>query len=142
MDLPAALNIKMDDRKKITVSRCAIVFVGICGILMAALSSETVAIIATLGWGTIMSITLPLFVIGCTWKKANCKGMTAAAFCAMVLNIAGLVASQLLHVKFPKQLPWYMWVIMIDVVVGVFGSLLTAKKDQKNEKLVDMALEL
>ena len=142
VDLPAALNIKMDDRKKITVSRCAIVFVGICGILMAALSSETVAIIATLGWGTIMSITLPLFVIGCTWKKANCKGMTAAAFCAMVLNIAGLVASQLLHVKFPKQLPWYMWVIMIDVVVGVFGSLLTAKKDQKNEKLVDMALEL
>lgn len=140
VDLLGALNVKMSDKQKITASRIAICFVGLCGIFMAALSSETVAIIATLGWGTIMSITLPLFVIGCTWKKANCKGMTAAAFCAMVLNILGLVLSQIVKVTFPKQMPWYMWVIMIDVCVGVFGSLLTRKKDEKLDTLVEAAL--
>lgn len=140
VDLLGALNFKMSDAQKVHASRVAIVIVGVCGIMMAALSSETVAIIATLGWGTIMSITLPLFVIGCSWKKANCKGMTAAAFCAMVLNIAGLVTSQLMHVVYPKQLPWYMWVIMIDVVVGVFGSLLTQKKEDKLDPVIDAAL--
>lgn len=140
IDLLGALNVKMDDRQKIHISRVAIIIVGICGIFMAALSSDTVAIIASLGWGTIMSITLPLFIIGCGWKKANCKGMTAAAFVAMVGNIVGFVTTQFMGVVYPKQMPWYMWVIMLSVSVGVFFSIATSKESERLDPKVEAAL--
>lgn len=140
IDLLSALNVKLDDRHKILLSRCAIIFVGLCGITMAALSSDTVAIIASLGWGTIMSITLPLFVIGCAWKRANCKGMTAAALVALIGNVIGFVTTQFMGVVYPKAMPWYMWVIMASVSVGVFGSLLMEDKEKRLSSLVESAL--
>ncbi len=143
IDLSSALNFKMSDAQKIKISRIAIVIVGIGGIFMAALSSETVAIIASLGWGTIVSINLPIFVIGCAWKKATRKGMTAAAFAAMVGNVIGLVTTQLMKITYPKGMPWYMWVICISVMIGVFGSLATYNKDSdKVSPGIEAALNL
>ena len=133
IDLLASFNVKFNDRQKINASRIAIACVGILGVMMAALSSETIAILGTLGYATILNINLPLFVIGCSWKKATRKGMTAAAIVACAGQIFGFVSTNFMNMTYPWSLPWYMWVIALTMIVAVFGSLLT--QDEKEIRL-------
>lgn len=132
IDLLSCFNLKFNDAQKINASRIAIACVGLLGVIMAALSSETIAILGTLGYATILNINLPLFVIGCSWKRATRKGMTAAAVIACVGQIFGFISTNFMNMTYPWSLPWYMWVIALTMVAAVFGSLLTQDEKEKN----------
>ncbi|MBQ6482346.1 MAG: hypothetical protein IJI45_14625 [Anaerolineaceae bacterium] len=132
IDFTSSLGFKFDDSRKITASRIAIAIVGLFGVLMATFSSETIAILGTLGYATIGCINFPLFVIGCSWKRATRKGMTAAALIAMIGNIFGF-CTNFINISFPKGLPWYMWVIALTMIAAIIGSLLT--QDEKETTL-------
>lgn len=141
-DFLSSFGFKFKDKTQIAITRSAIVLVGLLAILLASFSGETVAMLAALGWATFVSVTLPVFVIGLVWKKANEKGMTTAAVVALIGNFIGMISLRM-NVKWPKGLPWYMYLITVTVFIGVFVSLATYKKETDGvNKYVEAALRL
>lgn len=142
-DLWSCFGKRLEGKQQIRVSRIAICVVGIIGILFASYSTQGIALLAALGWGTLMSITLPIFVIGLVWKKANEKGMTAAAVCSVVLNLCGLFMASNKSISWPQGMAWYTYAIVISVVVGILGSYFTYNADvDAIEKNVMKAMEM
>ncbi|UUX35076.1 sodium:solute symporter family transporter [Fundicoccus culcitae] len=124
-DVLQCLGFKFDEKKQIKVSRVAIVFVGVASILLAAFSSDTVALLGSLGWATFMTLYIPLILIGLIWKKANKTGMLAAAIIALVGNIIGMLLPLFVDIQWPFGLPWSVYLMAITTFVGVYVSYLT-----------------
>jgi len=135
-DLLSCFNIKFEDKKQIQAYRIAIAVLGLIGIVVASTNSEMVITLGFLGWGTLMTVNLPVFVIGMVWKRATQKGMMFASVSAFVLNIISLVLNQCGFV-WPGGLPWYMYVIAFTTVSCILVSFLTydEKKDRLDKKL-------
>ncbi|MCR3955469.1 MAG: hypothetical protein NUK57_04175 [Gudongella sp.] len=135
-DLPSAFGKEFkSEEKQMKVAQITIFGIGILSILFSLTSAEMVAILGTFGWGTLMSGTFPVFIIGLLWKGANSKGVTAGLLLSLVLNIASLMG-----MAWPGALPWYVNVIAISIFATVFISLFT-KEDHMNEKL-DLVMDL
>lgn len=134
-DIPAALGIKMTDDKQIKYARIATLLIGTASILFSITQGEAVAILGTFGWGTLMSATFPVFILGLLWKRANEKGVVAGSVVALVLNIISFMGF-----KWPSTFPWYFNVITIAIVVTVVVSLATKeeKLDRKVEAVIDL----
>ena len=141
--LSCFLKEKLPEKKQMAVSRAAIVLVGICALLFASFSKQGITLIGALGWGTMVSATLPVLVIGVSWKKANAKGMMAASISAVILNIAGMIAASNSNIKWPQGLAWYFYVIVVAVVLGVVVSYFTYdEKKDRLERNVDIAISM
>ncbi|MCG8484379.1 MAG: sodium:proline symporter, partial [Clostridia bacterium] len=133
-DLPSALGKKIAPEKQINVSRITMLVLGLIAILFSLTSAEMVAILGTFGWGTLMSGTFPVFIIGLLWKGANGKGVAAGISVALVLNLLSLTGF-----KWPGALPWYFNVITIAVAITIFVSLATHEKlDSRVEAVIDL----
>lgn len=103
----------------------SIVFVGVASILLAAFSKDTVALLGALGWATFMTLYIPLILIGLIWKKANAKGMLAAAVIALLGNILGMLLPIFVEIEWPFGLPWSIYLMAITTCVGVYVSYAT-----------------
>lgn len=134
-DLPAALGIEIPQNKQINVSRIFMIILGIASIVISIRSSEMVAILGTFGWGTLVSATFPVFVIGLLWERANEKGVLAGIAVSFVLNLLALTPIQL-----PGGLPAYFNTIAISIAVTIFVSLLTPKQElsPKMKKVIEL----
>ncbi|SHJ81288.1 Na+/proline symporter [Paramaledivibacter caminithermalis DSM 15212] len=123
-DLPSAFGYRFSSEKQMKISRITIFVLGVLSILFALTSSEMVAILGTFGWGTLMSATFPVFIIGLLWKKASSQGVLAGLITALGLNIISLILVRT-GFKWPGALPWYVNVITASIAVTVFISLFT-----------------
>lgn len=141
-DLPSALGYTFTSEKQIKISRITIFILGIFAILFSLTSGEMVAILGTFGWGTLMSATFPVFVIGLLWKKASSQGVLSGLTVALILNIISLILTRT-GFQWPGGMPWYVNVITASIVVTVVISLFT-KDSTENEmdKKVEMVIDL
>jgi Na+/proline symporter len=141
-DLPSALGYKFTPEKQVSISRVTTFILGICAIVFALTGSEMVAILGTFGWGTLMSATFPVFIVGLLWKKASSQGVLCGLSVALVLNLICLVLVRT-GFKWPGGLPWYFNVIAAAVAVTVFVSLFTKgatgeELDKRVEAVIDL----
>jgi len=141
-DLPSALGLKLEIKKQINLSRAMTVVIGICAIVFALTSGEAVAILGTFGWGTLMSASFPVFIIGLLWKGASSKGVFAGLASALVMNVGALLMNQS-GFKWPGGMPWYVNVITLAIVITVAVSLATKKDaEEKLEPKVELVIDL
>ena len=123
-DLPAALGIKIAPEKQIGVSRVFMFILGAIAIVVSIYSSEMVALLGTFGWGTLVSATFPIFVVGLLWDRCTEAGALVGIAYACVFNILPLVTG----FAYPSALPGYFLTSAIAVALTVIVSLLTPKQ--------------
>lgn len=138
-DVLSSINIRLDERKQIFAYRVAIAVLGVVGILVASLNSEMVIVLGFLGWGMLMTITMPVFVIGMSWKGVTKTGVLCAALSAFILDVIALILN-ISGFVWPAGLPWYMYVICFTTVTCIVVSMLTKKDkmDRKIETVLDL----
>lgn len=130
VDILSSLGVKQNDKQQIKTYQAMIAVVGIVAILIASFSGEAVAILGALGWATFMTIFIPVVVIGFFWKKANAKGMGAAAVVALLGNFIGLFIENFTDITLPYGLPWYIYLMTLTTIVGVVVSYATYNREQ------------
>ena len=131
-DLPNALGIRIAPEKQVGISRTFMVVLGLVAIVVSIYSAEMVAILGTFGWGTLVSGTFPVFVVGLLWERANEKGVLVGISISFILNILSL-----LKFKWPGGLPSYVSITAIAIASTIFISLMTPKQElSKNMKEV------
>ncbi len=123
-DLPSALGIKIAPDKQITVSRVFMFILGAIAIVVSVYSSEMVALLGTFGWGTLVSATFPVFVVGLLWDRCSEAGALAGIAYSFVFNILPLVTG----FAYPSALPAYFITSAIAVALTVVVSLFTKVK--------------
>ncbi len=131
-DLPSALNINLSPAKQMRTAKMMTFIIGIIAIFFALSSGEAVAILGTFGWGTLMSATFPVFIIGLLWKGASSEGVFVGLIAAFIGNVTALILN-FNGFKWPGGLPWYVNIITLSIVVTVVVSLFT--KGSSNERL-------
>lgn len=122
-DLPSALGIKIAPEKQISVSRIFMFILGAIAIVVSIYSSEMVALLGTFGWGTLVSATFPIFVVGLLWDRCTEQGALVGIAYSCIFNILPLVTS----FAYPSSLPGYFLTSAIAVALTVVVSLLTSK---------------
>jgi len=141
-DLPSALGFELAPERQVAVSRVAVVVLGLAAIAFALGSGELVAILGAFGFGTLMSATYPVFVIGLLWKGASRQGVFAGLLVALVYNVVSLVLDRQ-GFRYPGGVPWYLNVVAAACVVTIVGSLLTRRSargelDPRVEAAIDL----
>lgn len=122
-DLPSALGIKIAPEKQISVSRVFMFILGAVAIVVSIYSSEMVALLGTFGWGTLVSATFPVFVVGLLWDRCTEAGALVGIAYSFVFNILPLVTG----FAYPSALPGYFLTSAIAIALTVVVSLLTPK---------------
>lgn len=122
-DLPSALGIKINSEKQISVSRMFMFILGAVAIVVSIYSSEMVALLGTFGWGTLVSATFPIFVVGLLWDRCTEQGALVGIAYSFIFNILPLVTG----FAYPSALPGYAITSAIAVALTVVVSLLTPK---------------
>jgi Na+/proline symporter len=141
-DLPGALGRESTPEAQVRRSRVAVLVMGLGSVAFAVTSGEMVAILGTFGWGTLMSATFPVFVIGLLWRRATARGVTAGLVVSLVLNVAALVLNQV-GFKWPGGLPWYVGVVAASIAVAVVASLLLPEPPHRQlDERVEAAMAL
>ncbi|HOX33045.1 MAG TPA: hypothetical protein PLB91_11990 [Spirochaetales bacterium] len=142
-DLPEALGMrKPSDKEQISRFRVMMGVLGVISVAVALTNDSMVAILGTFGWGTLMSATFPVFVLGLLWKGASKEGVACGISVALVLNILCFALVQQ-KFKFPGGMPWYFNVIVASIVVTILVSLFTKGAAGKNlDKAVEKVIEL
>lgn len=114
-DLTSALGIKIAPEKQINVSRVFMFVLGAVSIVVSIYSTEMVALLGTFGWGTLVSGTFPVFVLGLLWERCNEKGVMCGVAVSLVFNIIPFFGF-----KFPSALPGYF--ITSALAVARYGG--------------------
>ena len=147
-DLPGSLGIAITPVRQVTVSRIAMLVMGLAAIGFAALSGDMVAILGTYGFGTLAAATFPIFVIGLLWSRASSRGVMLGMLTALITTLGG-VGIELLkrfglsEFAWPGGVPWYVFVLTASVVVTIAASLLDRPStDEQLDRRVRMALDL
>ncbi|GHS86037.1 proline permease [Synergistales bacterium] len=122
-DLPSALGFKIPKEKQVSVSRMFMFILGGASIIISIYSTQMVALLGTFGWGTLVSATFPVFVIGLLWERANEAGVMCGIAASFVLNILSLTSF-----VWPGGLPAYFNVSAISIAITVVVSLITPKQ--------------
>lgn len=120
-DLPSALGIKIAPEKQIAISRIFMIILGVVSIVVSVFSSEMVGLLGTFGWGTLVSGTFPVFVVGLLWDRCNTKGVIAGLAYSVVFNILPLVTP----FAYPSSLPGYFITSAVAITLTVVVSLVT-----------------
>ena len=123
-DLTSALGIKIAPEKQINVSRVFMFVLGAVSIVVSIYSTEMVALLGTFGWGTLVSGTFPVFVLGLLWERCNEKGVMCGVAVSLVFNIIPFFGF-----KFPSALPGYFITSALAVAVTVVVSIIVPKKE-------------
>lgn len=131
-DLPSALGIKIAPEKQIKVSRIFMFILGAIAIVVSIYSSEMVALLGTFGWGTLVSATFPIFVVGLLWDRCTTAGALTGIAYSFVFNILPLVTS----FTYPSTLPAYFITSAVAVALTVIVSLFTKPKLNEASKAV------
>ena len=124
-DLPAALGIRIKTEKQVAVSRIFMFVLGIVAIVVSVYSSELVGLLGTFGWGTLVSGTFPVFVVGLLWERCNETGVIAGLGYSVIFNILPLVTG----FAYPSALPGYFITTAVSMALTVIVSLITPKKE-------------
>lgn len=100
------------------------------------------AILGAFGFGTLMSATYPVFVIGLLWKGASRQGVFAGLLVALAYNVVSLVLDRQ-GFRYPGGVPWYLNVVAAACVVTIVVSLATrrsarAELDPRVEAAIDL----
>lgn len=125
-DLPSALGAHIEPSKQMKISKIFMFVLGAVAILVSISSSEMVAILGTFGWGTLVSGTFPVFVIGLLWDRANAKGVIVGLAYALVFNLLPLIPG--INFAYPSTLPSYFITSAIAVALTVVISLFCKKE--------------
>lgn len=131
-DLPSALGIKIKPEKQIRVSRIFMFILGAIAIVVSIYSSEMVALLGTFGWGTLVSATFPIFVVGLLWDRCTSAGALTGIAYSFVFNILPLVTD----FAYPSDLPGYFITSAVAVALTVVVSLFTKPKLNEESKMV------
>ena len=123
-DLPSALGIKIAPEKQIAISRIFMIILGVVSIVVSVFSSEMVGLLGTFGWGTLVSGTFPVFVVGLLWDRCNTKGVIAGLAYSVVFNILPLVTP----FAYPSSLPGYFITSAVAITLTVVVSLVTPRE--------------
>lgn len=123
-DLPSALGIKIAPEKQIAISRIFMIILGVVSIFVSVFSSEMVGLLGTFGWGTLVSGTFPVFVVGLLWDRCNTKGVIAGLAYSVVFNILPLVTP----FAYPSSLPGYFITSAVAITLTVVVSLVTPRE--------------
>lgn len=123
-DLPSALGIKIAPEKQIAISRIFMIVLGVVSIVVSVFSSEMVGLLGTFGWGTLVSGTFPVFVVGLLWDRCNTKGVIAGLAYSVVFNILPLVTP----FAYPSSLPGYFITSAVAITLTVVVSLVTPRE--------------
>lgn len=123
-DLTSALGIKIAPEKQINVSRVFMFVLGAVSIVVSIYSTEMVALLGTFGWGTLVSGTFPVFVLGLLWERCNEKGVMCGVAVSLVFNIIPFFGF-----KFPSALPGYFITSALAVAVTVVVSIIVPKQE-------------
>ena len=134
-DLTSAVGIKIAPEKQVNVSRIFMFILGAASIVVSIYSSEMVALLGTFGWGTLVSGTFPVFVVGLLWERCNEKGAMCGIAVSFIFNIIPFFGF-----AFPSALPGYFITSALAVAVTVVVSLLLPK--QKLSPQLDAVLKL
>ena len=140
-DLPNAFGLKYSPEKQVQISKITIFVLGILSIIFSLTSSEMVAILGTFGWGTLMSATFPVFIVGLLWKGANEKGVLSGLIVALILNFICFYLTRT-GFSFPGALPWYFNVITAAIAVTIFVSYLTRNSSEKLDERIEKVIDL
>ena len=124
-DLPSALGIRIAPEKQIGVSRAFMFVLGTVAIVVSVYSSELVGLLGTFGWGTLVSGTFPVFVVGLLWDRCNEKGVVAGLAYSVVFNILPLATS----FTYPSALPGYFITSAVAIALTVIVSVMTPKQE-------------
>ena len=124
-DLPAALGIRIKAEKQVTISRAFMFALGIVAIVVSVYSSELVGLLGTFGWGTLVSGTFPVFVVGLLWERCNETGVIVGLGYSVIFNILPLVTG----FAYPSALPGYFITTAVSMALTVIVSLITPKKE-------------
>ena len=122
-DLPSALGIKIAPEKQINVSRIFMFILGAIAIVVSIYSAEMVALLGTFGWGTLVSATFPIFVVGLLWDRCTEQGALVGIAYSCIFNILPLVTS----FAYPSGLFGYFITSAVAVALTVIVSLVTPK---------------
>jgi Na+/proline symporter len=122
-DLPSALGIYIAPEKQISVSRVFMFILGGVSIVVSVYSSEMVALLGTFGWGTLVSATFPIFVVGLLWDRCTEAGALVGIAYSFVFNILPLVTG----FAYPSSLPSYFITSAVAVALTVIVSLATPR---------------
>ncbi|MBR0093506.1 MAG: hypothetical protein IJP92_17605 [Lachnospiraceae bacterium] len=122
-DLTAALGIKIKPEKQIQVSRIFMFVLGAVAIVVSVYSSEMVALLGTFGWGTLVSATFPVFVMGLLWDKCSSAGALCGIAVSFVFNIIPFFGF-----AWPSTLPGYFITSAVAVTATVVVSLIMPQK--------------
>ena len=123
-DLPSALGFKISSEKQINTSRIFIFVIGILSIIFSLTSDSMVAILGSFGWGTLMSATFPVFIIGLLWDRATSEGVFSGLVVSLILNVVSLILERR-GFSWPGGMPWYVNVITAAILVTVVVSFFT-----------------
>lgn len=135
-DLPAAIGIRIKPENQLRVSKIFMVILGIVSIVVSVYSSELVGLLGTFGWGTLVSGTFPVFIVGLLWERCNATGVTVGITYSLIFNILPLATS----FKYPSTLPAYFITSAVAIALTVIISLLTPKKEP--DKKVELVMKL
>ena len=125
-DLTSALGIRIAPDKQIKVSRIFMFVLGTVAIVVSVFSSQMVALLGTFGWGTLVSGTFPVFVMGLLWEKCSEKGAMCGIIVSFVFNILPLIPG--LNFAWPSSLPGYFITSALAIAVTVVISLIFPQK--------------
>ncbi len=98
---------------------------GIVAIVVSVYSSELVGLLGTFGWGTLVSGTFPVFVVGLLWERCNERGVIVGLGYSVIFNILPLVTG----FAYPSALPGYFITTAVSMALTVIVSLITPKKE-------------
>ena len=135
-DLPAALGIKIKPENQLHVSRIFMLILGVIAIVVSVSSSTLVGLLGTFGWGTLVSGTFPVFIVGLLWDRCNEKGVMVGITYSLIFNILPLATS----FTYPSSLPAYSITSAIAVALTVIVSLLTPKQELNAKSALVMKL--
>ena len=105
---------------------------GAIAIVVSIFSSEMVALLGTFGWGTLVSATFPVFVVGLLWDRCTTPGALVGICYSFVFNLLPLIT----NFKYPSALPAYFITSAVAVALTVIVSLFTKPKLNAASKAV------
>ncbi len=134
-DLTSAIGIHIDPKKQIAVSRGFIFVLGAISIVVSIYSSEMVALLGTFGWGTLVSATFPVFVVGLLWDRCHVKGVMVGVTISLVFNVIPFFGF-----AFPSALPAYFITSALAVAFTIIISLVLPKQElsRKMQAVIDL----
>lgn len=128
-DILSSFGLRFRDKMQLKITKLFVAVIGVFAIVFSVVSEQGAALLATFGWGTLMSAIFPVFVTGLLWKGANTKGVLAGTVVSFTGNIVCFILV-IFKFQFPGNLPWYVIVISAAVVVTIVVSLLTYDKEK------------